>query len=133
MAENWRFSASQNGWAINQHDLEWLHQYFDPDTRAKANEESRLLILDGHRSHVTDSFVIHYMDHRITLMRLPPHTSHILQPLDVGLFGPLKTALSKHQNNLFQLQVAWIRKIKRLIAHVKACQTVFHSDNVFGD
>jgi hypothetical protein len=26
---------------------------------------------------------------------MPPHTSHLLQPLDVGVFGPLKRAYGK--------------------------------------
>jgi hypothetical protein len=29
---------------------------------------------------------------RIILCRLPSHTSHKLQPCDVGIFGPLKSA-----------------------------------------
>jgi hypothetical protein len=97
-----------------------------------VNGEFRLLILDGHGSHVTGSFIMHCMDHRIALMRLPPHTSHVLQPLDVGLFGPLRTALSKHQDNLFRLQVVWIRKVELLVAYVKACQTAFRLSNILG-
>ena len=129
---NWRFSASQNGWTSNQHGVEWLRGCFDPETREKANGEFRLLILDGHGSHVTGSFIMHCMDHRIALMRLPPHTSHVLQPLDVGLFGPLKTALSKHQDNLFRLQVARIRKVEWLVTYVKARQTAFRLTNILG-
>ena len=30
-------------------------------------------------------------EHKIYLLRLPAHTSHITQPLDVGCFAPLKT------------------------------------------
>src|SRR5579859_2932468 len=112
--------------------VEWLRGCFDPDTREKANGEFRLLILDGHGSHVTGTFIMHCMDHRIALMRLPPNTSHILQPLDVGSFGPLKAALSKHQGNLFRLQVARIHKVKWLVAYVKARQTAFRPINILG-
>ena len=35
-------------------------------------------------------------EHNILLYCLPPHTTHKLQPLDVGVFGPLQTAWSKH-------------------------------------
>jgi hypothetical protein len=55
-----------------------------------------------------------------------------LQPLDVGLFGPLKPALSKHQDNLFRLRVARIRKVELLVAYIKARETAFRSNNVFG-
>jgi hypothetical protein len=129
---NWRFSASQNGWTSNMHGLKWLQCCFDLDTQEKADGGYRLLILDGHGSHVTGSFIMHCMDHRIALMSLPPHTSHVLQPLDVGLFGPLKTALSNHQDKLFRLQVVRIRKIESLIAYVKARRTAFRHDNVLG-
>ena len=33
-----------------------------------------------------------YVANRIQLLYLPPHTSHVLQPLDISVFGPLKTA-----------------------------------------
>ena len=31
----------------------------------------------------------------VILFVLPPHTSHLLQPLDVGIFGPFKTIYNK--------------------------------------
>lgn len=65
-------------------------------------------------------------------MRLSPHTSHVLQPLDVGYFSPLKTALSNYQDKLFRLHVARIHKIEWLIAYVKARRTAFRHDNVLG-
>ena len=65
-------------------------------------------------------------------MCLHPHTSHVLQPLDVGLFGPLKTTLSQHQDRLFRLHVARVHKVEWLIAYVKARRSAFRSDNVFG-
>jgi hypothetical protein len=33
----------------------------------------------------------------IVLYYLPPHTTHVTQPVDVGLFGPLKAAFRKHE------------------------------------
>jgi hypothetical protein len=36
------------------------------------------------------------MEASINLTNLPPHTSHRLQPLDIGIFGPLKRNLTKH-------------------------------------
>jgi len=34
------------------------------------------------------------MRHAIDLLILPPHTSYVLQPLDVSVFSPLKRALA---------------------------------------
>jgi hypothetical protein len=33
--------------------------------------------------------------HNVVLFVLPPYTSHLTQPLDVGAFGPLKSMYSK--------------------------------------
>lgn len=49
-----------------------------------------LLILDGHGSHLTDRMIELAIEHDIHLYCLPPHTTHRLQPLDVGVFGPLQ-------------------------------------------
>lgn len=85
--QHWRFSCSMKDWTSNTHGLEWLRRCFEPITREKANGELRVLILDGHESHVTGNFIAHCMDNNILLLRLSPHTSHLLQPLDIGLFG----------------------------------------------
>lgn len=49
-----------------------------------------LLILDGHGSHLTDRMIELAIKHNVHLFCLPPHTTHRLQPLDVGVFGPLQ-------------------------------------------
>jgi hypothetical protein len=90
--------------------LEWLQRCFEPATREKANAEWRILTLDGHSSHVTWNFILHYREHRIVLLCLIPHTSHLCQPLDVGLFSPLKTTLSAHIHPLLQTQVSKVKK-----------------------
>ena len=37
--------------------MEWLQKCFEPTTREKANGATRLLIYDGHGSHVTGPFL----------------------------------------------------------------------------
>lgn len=50
-----------------------------------------LLILDGHSSHSKDLKVLeHALELGITMLCLPPHSTHVLQPLDVSFFKPLK-------------------------------------------
>jgi hypothetical protein len=50
----------------------------------------RLLVVDSHGSHITDDFMYGYFNTNIYLLFLPLHTSHILQPLDLSVFGPIK-------------------------------------------
>jgi hypothetical protein len=67
---------------------------FDRYTKEKCRRRYRLLILDGHGSHVTEQFIDYCYQHRILLAVFPPHSTHRLQPLDVVLFGPLAQAYS---------------------------------------
>lgn len=87
---NWRFNYNSKGWTSNAHGLNWLKRCFDPETGDKAAGEYRLLICDGHDSHITAEFISHCIDNNILLMILPPHSSYLTQPLDVRVFGALK-------------------------------------------
>lgn len=48
--------------------------------------------MDGHNSHINDEFLKKCEELRIRIGILPPHSTHRLQPLDVGFFSPLSTA-----------------------------------------
>ena len=64
-------------------------------TKPPNPKELRLLILDGHGSHETTDLCFFCCQHKIHLLYLPPHTSHVLQPLDLSIFSPLKNAYRK--------------------------------------
>ena len=52
-------------------------------------------MLDGHGSHITIDVIEYARSEEIHLLCLPSHTSHILQPLDVGVFKSFKSFFSK--------------------------------------
>lgn len=58
--------------------------------------ETILLILDGHKSRGNYYAAKLLSKFNILLLILPGHTSHILQPFDVGIGSPLKAAFMKH-------------------------------------
>ena len=80
---------SSNGWTDNELGLEWLQKCFEPETR--DGDEYRLLILDGHASHVSTKVIKFCLASKIIPLCLLAHTTHLLQPLDVGIFSPLAT------------------------------------------
>lgn len=86
-------SVSPKGWTDQELGSLWLETDFEPATaiRNKMNGY-RLLILDGHNSHTTFRFCSFAANHRILILCLPSHTTHVLQPNDVGVFGPLGSA-----------------------------------------
>ena len=89
------FASSPNGWTSDQLGLSWLQSLFDKQTSDKARRNWRLLILDGHGSHCTLSFLGWCQSNRILVAVFPPHSTHRLQPLDVSLFRPLATYYSQ--------------------------------------
>jgi hypothetical protein len=88
-------SSLPTGWTNNELGLAWLKQVFDRFSKQKARRKYRLLILDGHGSHVTMDFINYCDQNKILLAILPPHSTHTLQPLNVVMFKPLSTAYSK--------------------------------------
>jgi hypothetical protein len=93
-------ACSDNGWSNDEIGCEWL-KHFNKHTCAIGSH--RLLILDGHGSHATFAFTNYARDNNIVLLYLPPHTTHRLQPLDVGIFGPL----AKYYSELVHEESKW--------------------------
>ena len=61
-----------------------------------------LLLLDGHSTHYQPQSVHFAKEHGVIMLCLPPHTTHESQPLDCGVFGPLKTQWSHVCHIYFQ-------------------------------
>jgi hypothetical protein len=106
------FTSSTNGWTCNELGLAWL-QRFHKDTRHKGSRR-RLLILDGHSSHINMAFLSLADSLRILILILPPHSTHRLQPLDVGLFSPLSKAYTKRLDAYTHGGLGWVSMTKRL-------------------
>ena len=127
---NWQFSTSNSGWTSDSHGFEWLQRQFDPLTRPEDPSEQRLLILDGHSSHITANFIAYCMNNQIDLLVLPPHTSHMLQPLDISIFQPLKRALATETDRLAALNSGRIPRIEWTEAYIQAHEKAFSSKNI---
>ncbi|EUC27044.1 hypothetical protein COCCADRAFT_112719, partial [Bipolaris zeicola 26-R-13] len=124
--------TSPTGWSNNEIGLAWLEQVFNRKTKEKAKRDWRLLLLDGHGSHVTPSFIDYCDAHRILLAVLPPHSSHRLQPLDVAVFGPLATAYGKELDKFLHRSQALLdmQKSDFLQLFWAAYTSAFTSDNI---
>ena len=83
------FATLSNGWSNDAFGLAWLVQIFQRHTRGLAGNRRRLLILDGHSSHINMAFLNKCDELRILVLILPPYSTHRLQPLNVSLFRPL--------------------------------------------
>lgn len=88
------FRAHPSGWMQSDLFVDWF-KHFIQYTKPMASDPV-LLILDGHASHTKNlEFLELARDNCVTVISLPPHCTHRLQPLDVSLMGPLKTYYNK--------------------------------------
>lgn len=80
--------ANGSGWMDTEHFIKYFNHFIQHTLASKDNP--LLLIMDNHTSHISLPIVNLARDHGIEIVTLPPHCSHRLQPLDVGVFGPFK-------------------------------------------
>ena len=130
LQNDWYFSANTNGWMSNLHGLEWLKRVFELQTQAKANGCHRMLICDGHDSHISGNFIVCCVWHKIALVIVPSYTSHLLQPQDVTIFGLLKKALMQVLLPLNKAQLACIQKAEWLESYYMAWSESFTAQNI---
>jgi len=74
--------TTENGWTSDTAFVHWMRQCLIPQlNKLRDPSEQALLISDGHKSHETDAAIQLGVENNITLVRLPSHTTHKLQPL----------------------------------------------------
>ena len=126
------FASTERGWSDGKLGLHWLQRVFDHYTKEKAGRGRRLLIVDGHNSHVNLAFIDYADQNRIIISVLPPHSTHRLQPLDVGLFSPLSTYYSQEINDLLAKSMGLTSMTKRLFWNMfrPAWECAFTAKNI---
>lgn len=84
-----------SGWIQTELFTEWFNHFIQ---KTRPSEESPiLLILDGHSTHTRNLQVIDLAPtNHVTIVSIPPHSSHKTQPLDKTFMGPLKTYYSEY-------------------------------------
>jgi hypothetical protein len=93
---DWIIAISENGRKKNELSLQWL-KHFDEHTKRHTVGRYRLLIVDGHKSHNSLEHHQYYKENKIVTLCMPPHSSLLLQPLDVGCLAPLKVVVAKNR------------------------------------
>jgi hypothetical protein len=89
---NCLWSFQKNGWIDDQIGEKWFDEVF---LKNCGPARPQLLILDGHGSHETLGIIERAIAENIIMLSLPPHCTHVLQPLDRTVFGPLKSAYNE--------------------------------------
>lgn len=104
----WHYACTESGYTDSEVSFEWLKCVFDPQTKERANGKPRVLICDGFGTHETLEILEFCFANNIMLCRLPSHTTHKLQPCDVSVFSPLKTA---YRDNVERMERSGVNTI----------------------
>jgi hypothetical protein len=89
LPDGYLVGVSETGYSNDELSMAWL-AHFDRFSSRRQLGAYRLLIMDGCGSHCTKQFIEFCDERNIIPFCLPPHTSHLLQPLDVVVFQPYK-------------------------------------------
>ena len=88
--DKFHVAHSESGWMTSKNFFEFIANAFIPWLDDQMIARPVVLFVDGHKTHVTMQASVLCQDNGVILYLLPPNTTHILQPADVGPFRPMK-------------------------------------------
>ncbi|XP_063241227.1 uncharacterized protein LOC134541602 [Bacillus rossius redtenbacheri] len=88
---------TESGWINEEAFVKWLHHFQKFRVAGRC-----LIVLDGHSSHKSIQALEFCEKNLISIICLPSHTTHRLQPLDRSFFKPLKTFYNETCNKFVQ-------------------------------
>jgi hypothetical protein len=80
---------SDSGYTTNDIAMKYLRHYID-HSDSGPDADWKIMLMDNHGSHVTPEFIELANENHIRPFPMIPHLTHCMQPLDVGVFHPMK-------------------------------------------
>ena len=93
------YGCSDKGWTTTDLFESWLSDHF---LCHAVSARPLLLLLDGHSTHNQPEVVRLAREKKVIILCLPPHATHEAQPLDCGVFSPLKAQWRKVAHDFLQ-------------------------------
>lgn len=88
--KSWGIGHSESGWMTGETFYEYMTNVFHPWILNNNIPLPVLFFLDGHASHINLHLSQFCKENGIILTAFYPNATHCLQPLDVGVFHPIK-------------------------------------------
>ena len=120
-ANNVFIKFQEKGFANTQLIQFWFNEIFFPIVEQRLQEEQArsgytgkaVLILDGFACHKKALEAFDLEEKRVEVIYLPPHSSHLTQPLDLVIFAAQKklTTTGRHLNISLSTQADSLRRI----------------------
>ncbi|CAL8467190.1 g6726 [Coccomyxa elongata] len=94
--ENTAMICQESGYMTRDIFELWMQTIFLPETEdLRADGKGVLLFLDNFGVHLDLDVLDLAADNRVHIIAFPAHTTHILQPLDIGIMQPIQTYYTK--------------------------------------
>lgn len=93
--KEWGLGRSETGWMCGSTFFEYITNVFVPWLDRNTITRPILLFIDGHVSHMTYNLSQYCKQNQIEIIALYPNSTHLIQPMDVAVFKPLKTYWKK--------------------------------------
>jgi hypothetical protein len=95
---NTTIATQKNGWISDELAFQWLQHFIKATDERTKRGKKRILIFDGHGSHLTVDFLQTCEDNDIIPFGFLPHTTHLCQPLDGKPFLSYKQHFQRINN-----------------------------------
>jgi hypothetical protein len=129
LGDNVLVGLSESGYTNDELSYQYII-HFNRQSKKTQRGAHRILLCDGYGSHLTRE-VLEFCEQRlIHMFALPPHTSHILQPLDVVLFQPYKHFHAKTVDNATRTGCSDFNKVEFLAAISGIRQQTFKRNSI---
>jgi hypothetical protein len=87
--------------------------------------------VDGYKSYNLHEFHKYCEEEKIIVLCMPPHSSYLLQPLNIGCFSPLKRAYGDEISSLARYGTKKIKKEAFLLAFKAAFEKAMTKENIY--
>ena len=127
----WILGNTTSGWMTAESFFAYMTTQFYPWLLKNNIEFPVIVFVDGHSSHLSLPLSKFCAEKNIVLISLYPNATHILQPLDVAVFRPLKNEWKKIiDNHRLECDFQGIKKDKFAVLLQKALDNMKNKDTV---
>uniref|UniRef100_A0A336MPB2 CSON014827 protein n=1 Tax=Culicoides sonorensis TaxID=179676 RepID=A0A336MPB2_CULSO len=93
------FAQTDNGWQTKTSFVNYVKDHLYPELLERGVQFPVIYFVDGHSSHSSFELFKWCRDHKIIFILSYPNSTHITQPCDTSIFGPLKRAWPIEMSN----------------------------------
>jgi hypothetical protein len=121
------FCGQPSGWItaeiLENYLVKTVLAHFQSQRLKSGASHRGLLLVDGHASRINDRLWQTFKDNDVDVLTFVSHSSHVLQPLDLSVFGAFKSKLRGGMTALKSLTLSQ----KRAVVMKRALDSLYHA------